>query len=158
MTFCDNIQWQPTTDQTLYQAVTLLPNSTYRILRGFHYRTFATGVACRQGTLTPTEPGPVPLGTCICFTCWDQPLFRTCHDFSDSALRTSLGTFSVCACHIRRYHNASNILFSLANQVRRFVHGAINSNASLSYEVSFRLRITDEGSVPEMRIWSILLI
>ena len=97
-------------------------------------------------------------GTCICSTCWDQPLFRTCHDFSDSALRTSLGTLSFCACHIRRYHNASNILFSLANQVRRFVHGAINSNASLSYEVSFRLRITDEGSVPEMRIWSILLI
>ena len=99
-----------------------------------------------------------PFGTCICSTCWDQPLFRTCHDFSDSALRTSLGTLSFCACHIRRYHNASNILFSLANQVRRFVHGAINSNASLSYEVSFRLRITDEGSVPEMRIWSILLI
>ena len=57
-----NIQWQPTTDQTLYQAVTLLPNSTYRILRGFHYRTFATGVACRQGMLPPTEPGPVLLG------------------------------------------------------------------------------------------------
>ena len=57
-----NIHWQPTTDQTLYQAVTLLPNSTDRILIGFHYRTFATGVACRQGTLTPTEPGPVPLG------------------------------------------------------------------------------------------------
>ena len=57
-----NIQWQPTTDQTLYQAVTLLQNSTYRILRGFHLRIFATGVACRQGTLTPTEPGPVPLG------------------------------------------------------------------------------------------------
>ena len=62
-----------------------------------------------------------PFGTCICSTCWDQPLFRTCHDFSDSALRTSFGTFSVCACHIRRNHYASNILFSLANQVRRFI-------------------------------------
>ena len=31
-----------------------VPNSTfYRILSGFH-RTFATGVACRQGTLTPS--------------------------------------------------------------------------------------------------------
>ena len=33
----------------------LLPNSIfYRIMRGFH-RTFATGVACRQETLTPPE-------------------------------------------------------------------------------------------------------
>ena len=39
-----------------------VPNSTfYRILRGFH-RTFATGVACRQGTLTPPDTCPVPLG------------------------------------------------------------------------------------------------
>ena len=45
----DHIQWQPPTDQTS------VPNSTfYRILSGFH-RTFATGVACRQGTLTPLD-------------------------------------------------------------------------------------------------------
>ena len=32
-----------------------VPNLTFhRILRGFH-RTFATGVACRQGTLTPPD-------------------------------------------------------------------------------------------------------
>ena len=36
------------TDQTV-------PNSTfYPILSGFH-RIFATGVACRQGTLTPPD-------------------------------------------------------------------------------------------------------
>ena len=41
------------TDQTLYQSVTFLPNSTfYWLLRGFQ-RTFATGVACWQGTLPP---------------------------------------------------------------------------------------------------------
>ena len=39
----DQIQWQPSTDQTLYQSVTFLQNSTfYRLIRGFH-RTFATG-------------------------------------------------------------------------------------------------------------------
>ena len=49
MTFCS------LTDQTLYQSMTILPNSTfYWIMRGFH-RTFATGVTCRQGTLTPPD-------------------------------------------------------------------------------------------------------
>ena len=49
-----------------------VPNSTfYRILSGFH-RTFATGVACRQGTLTPPDTWSRPFGTCICSTCWDQ--------------------------------------------------------------------------------------
>ena len=44
-------------------------NSTiYRILRGFH-RTFATGVACRQGTLTPPDTWSRPFVTCICSTC-----------------------------------------------------------------------------------------
>ena len=39
-----------TTDQILYQAVTLLQNSTfYRILGGFN-KTFATDMACRRGT------------------------------------------------------------------------------------------------------------
>ena len=43
------------TDQTLYQPVTFLPNSTfYWLMRGFH-RTFETGVACYQETLTPPD-------------------------------------------------------------------------------------------------------
>ena len=42
-----SVAWQPSIDQTLYQTMTLLPNSTFhRIMKGFH-RTFATGVACR---------------------------------------------------------------------------------------------------------------
>ena len=42
-------------DQTLYQSLTFLPNSTfYWLMRGFH-RTYATGVACWQGTLTPPD-------------------------------------------------------------------------------------------------------
>ena len=44
-----------------------IPNSTfYRILSGFH-RTFATGVACRQGTLTPPDTWSCPF--------WDLHLF-----------------------------------------------------------------------------------
>ena len=63
----------------------LITNSTYRILRGFHYRTFATGVACRQGTLTPAEPGPVPLGLTYVLLVETNPfselvmIFRTLH-------------------------------------------------------------------------------
>ena len=32
------------------------------------YRKFATGVACRQGTLTPPDTWFLPFGTCICST------------------------------------------------------------------------------------------
>ena len=71
----DHIQWQPPTNKTV-------PNSTfYRILSGFH-RTFATGVACRQGTLTPPDTWSRPFGTCICSTCWNQSFFRICRYFS----------------------------------------------------------------------------
>ena len=85
-------QWQPLTDQTLYRT-----RPFYRILSGF-YRTFATDVACRQGTLTPPDTWSRPFGTCICSTCWDQSFFRTCRCFSDYALRISLGTFSILLC------------------------------------------------------------
>ena len=47
----DHIQWQPSTDQTLYQIVTILPNSTfYIIIKSFH-RSFATSLICRQRTI-----------------------------------------------------------------------------------------------------------
>ena len=65
----DHIQWRPTTDQTLYkyQAVALLPNSTFcRIFRGFH-RTFATDGHADRGRLLLRTPGPIPFGTCIVF-------------------------------------------------------------------------------------------
>ena len=66
----------------------------YRILSGFH-RTFATGVACRQGTLTPLDTWSCPFGTCICSTCWDQSFSELVIIFPDYALRISLGTFSI---------------------------------------------------------------
>ena len=51
-----NVKWHsvtwPLTMTTLYWS-DFVPNATfYRILKRFH-RTFATGVACRQGKLTP---------------------------------------------------------------------------------------------------------
>ena len=55
--------------------------TVYRIVRGFH-RTFATGVACRQGTLTPPDTWSRPFWTCIYSTCWDQSFFRNCRYFS----------------------------------------------------------------------------
>ena len=78
-----------------------VPNSTfYRILSGFH-RTFATGVACRQGTLTPPDTWSRPFGICICSTCWDQTFSELVAILPDYALRISLGTFSIlpyCKC------------------------------------------------------------
>ena len=72
-----------------------IPNSTfYRILSGFH-RTFATGVACRQGTLTPPDTWSRPFGTCICSTCWDQSFSELVVILPDYAFRISLGTFSI---------------------------------------------------------------
>ena len=72
-----------------------VPNSTfYRILSGFH-RTFATGVACRQGTLTPPDTLSRPCGTCICSTCWDHTFSELVGILPDYALRISLGTFSI---------------------------------------------------------------
>ena len=82
----DHIQWQPPTDQTLYRT-----RPFYRI---FH-RTFATGVACRQGTLTPPDTWSRPFGTCICSTCWDQSFSELVVILPDYALRISLGTFSI---------------------------------------------------------------
>ena len=67
MTFCDLIIYND--NPLLIRLCTeldLLPN-----LSGFH-RTFATGVACRQGTLTPPDTWSHPFGTFICYICWDQ--------------------------------------------------------------------------------------
>ena len=43
-----------------------VPNSTFN--RVFH-RTFATGVACQQGTFTPLDTWSRPFWTCSCSTC-----------------------------------------------------------------------------------------
>ena len=63
----------PSIDQALHQFLTLLliftllPNSNfYLIARGFH-RTFATGAACQQRTLSPPDTWSCPtFGPCKC--------------------------------------------------------------------------------------------
>ena len=61
----DHLQWHPPlirhyTNLTLLLILTLLPNLTfYLIVRGFH-RTFATGAACQQRTLTPPDTWSCP--------------------------------------------------------------------------------------------------
>ena len=72
-----------------------VPNATFnRNLSGFH-RTFATGVACRQGTLAPPDTWSRTFGTCICSTCWDQSFSELVVILPNYALRISLGTFSI---------------------------------------------------------------
>ena len=52
--------------------MTFLPNSTfYQLLRGF-LTTFATGVACWQGTLTPPDTWSFPIWNLQMFFSWDH--------------------------------------------------------------------------------------
>ena len=73
----DDIQWHPPSigqytpifDHYWSDLITefdFLPNCT-RLLD----RTYATGAACQQRTLTPPDTWSCPFGTCICSTCWD---------------------------------------------------------------------------------------
>ena len=51
---------------------TLLPNWTiYLIVQGFH-RTYATGAACQQRTLTPPDTWSCPIWDLQMFSCWDH--------------------------------------------------------------------------------------
>ena len=93
-----NVKWHsvtwPYTMTTPYWS-DFVPNSTfYRILSGFH-GTFATDVACQQGTLTPPDTWSRPIGPCICSTCWTQSFSVLVAILPDYALRISLGTFSI---------------------------------------------------------------
>ena len=107
-----NVKWHsvtwPYTMTTPYWS-DFVPNSTfYRILSGFH-RTFATGVACRQGTLTPPDTWSRPFGTYICSTCWDQSFSELVVILPDCALRISLGAFSILICiWSTMYNNYAN--------------------------------------------------
>ena len=50
----------PSIDRTLHQFLSLLPNLTFNlIVQGFH-RTFATGAACQQRTLTSPDTYSCP--------------------------------------------------------------------------------------------------
>ena len=113
-----NVKWHsvtwPYTMTTPYWSGFVPISTFYIILSGFH-RTFATGVACRQGTLTPPNTLSRPFGTCICSTCWDQSFSELVVILPDYALRISLGTFSIllskisastcCNCYLTEFGN-----------------------------------------------------
>ena len=108
------------------------PNSTfYRILRGFH-RTFATGVACRQGTLTPPDTWSRPFGTCICSTCWDQSFSELVVILPDYALRISLGTLSILRLlKVKKIHDSFLFLTSIKDKSYHFGHICVQLHTDL---------------------------
>ena len=117
MTFCDLTIYN---DNPYWSD--FVPNSTlYRILSGFH-RTFATGVACRQGTLTPPDTWSRTFGTCICSTCWDQSFSELVVILPDYALRISLGTFSILlTTHVEIIVNSYKIELSILTNIRQSI-------------------------------------
>ena len=60
----------------------------------FH-KTSATGVACRQGTLTPPDTWSRPLGLAYVLLVDTNPFSELVVIFPDYALRIFLGTFSI---------------------------------------------------------------
>ena len=119
-----NVKWHSVTwsyTMTTPYWSDFVPNSTfYRILSGFH-RTFATGVACRQETLTPQDTWSRPFGTCICSTCWDQSFSELVVILPDYALRISLGTFSILLQYRIKFFQRKNlsIIIAFRKQNRR---------------------------------------
>ena len=77
----DQIQWQLSTYHTLYQSMTLLPNSIfYWLMRCFH-RTYATGEVCWQGTLTLPDTWSLPIWDLHMFYLLAQSFSRACRNF-----------------------------------------------------------------------------
>ena len=83
-----------------FPRLDVLPTLTLLLNIGFH-RASATGVACRQGTLTPPDTWSRPFGTCICSACWDQSFSELVVILPDYAVRISLGTFSILLYSIK---------------------------------------------------------
>ena len=88
-----NVKWHSVTWQ--YTTTTPTDQTLYRTRPFTEFWVGATGVACRQGTLTHPDTWSRPFGTCICSTCWDQSFSELAVILPDYALRISLGTFSI---------------------------------------------------------------
>ena len=111
-------QWYITPVYDTFPWLDFLPNLMLLLNIGFH-RASATGVACRQGTLTCTPPDTWfrPFGTCICSTCWDQSFSELVVILPDYALWISLGTFSILLTIIPKdWDTEPSILHSRAEQ------------------------------------------
>ena len=109
----DHIQWHPPlmrhyTNFDPLLIWTLLPNLTfYIIVWGFH-RTFATGAACQQRTLTPLDTWSYPtLG--LASVLMLRPISHELVCFRTFDFRTSLGT-SVFAYISQNYRSLTEII------------------------------------------------
>ena len=125
---------------------------------GFH-RASATGVACRQGTLTPPDTWSCPtLGlACVLMSKPISPGLVLSPDlWVSNTPRYFSFAFYLDVNIIWNCYSVGSLHhpFWLCLVFRHFWY--INFQPFVNYFVW--LRITDEGSVPEMRIWSILLI
>ena len=58
---------------------TLLPNLTFYLIVWSFHRTFATGAACQQRTLTPLDTWSCPIWDLQMFFCWDHWHYHTLH-------------------------------------------------------------------------------
>ena len=109
----DHILWQPPTDQTLYRT---RPFTEFWVVSMEHLRRVWHA---DRGRLLLRTPGPVPLGTCICSTCWDQSFSELVVILPDYALRISLGTFSILLL-TSNFDQSINQYFSLTFCIRYY--------------------------------------
>ena len=173
----DHIQWQPHSDQTLYRTRTFTEFwevSIEHLRRVWH--------ACRQGTLTPPDTRSCPIWDLRLFFCWEH--WHSIHYTTNSWPFTWFDLLNVTLLNIvsvghqqRVWHADSGRLFFRAPgpvSLGLAYILLVGTNPSSELVVIFTdyalrislgtfsfflwLRITDEGSIPEMRIWSILLI
>ena len=134
LTEFDSYPWFDTTNSWPFPSCDFLLNLTWLII-GFNW-IYATGVACRQGTLTPPDTWYRSFGTFICYTCWDQSFSELVVIFTDYALRfcfnfhitnssflcsnsPSLATCSVSILQIIRYDRARSSLDCLVLMATR---------------------------------------
>ena len=143
MAFCSLTKYNdnPPTIRLYTKSVTFLPHSTLYWLTSCFNRTFATGVACWQWTLTPPDTWSRPIWDLhICSTCWDQSFSRTCRYFSGLCTSNIPWHFSILlwkSCSFEK----KNYVFILSTQVFILMgnysyKNSININ-STSYNVFF---------------------
>ena len=113
-------------------------------LRGFHW-AFATGVACQHGALTLPDTWFRP-------PFWDLLMLQLLRPNS-SNLPCLYSTF-----HLEYPLVLSRFCFKTPSPLALASFGTFWALFFNLFDYFLWLRITDEGSIPEMRIWSILLI
>ena len=140
--YSDTLHWSGITPiLTLLLILTLLPNLTfYLIARGFH-RTFATGAACQQRTLTPPDTWSCPtLGLASVLMLRPiSPELVLFLDFWVSNIPRYL-----CFCCLHLHHIRTRLYFLPLNMLHDL------------YESTLTLHFAD-AAPPEHRLQSIIL-